>query len=446
MVKRMCSLLLAIVLCFAAAAQDSTRKVTFKIGAEFWGTYVTHPYNPRIHRSQYLRDIQRYSFDDYDTLKDSPLKHGALYAAVKTTTSLTPGIHVKFDMYGEHRGVSYGMYNKQNVVLYPVFQLQIKDSLNLFHRKFIIDATVGDFLDARLDEGLFIYNMDVQGGVGSVSMGKWKATAQWFGDLTRATSLNIDDVISLSLSRGLGQQNKTRVGLAITGMNLPHERIENHLYYSAFARHSFKQTNVYLQAGIQGDDRGGFYDNRLKTQLAVVAGGNTNLSYGKLTAAATAEARYYGSSINILHNVNYVRFRDPSGDLYANTVGEFLYPLRNYDKPFSQWAVFTEYGGCDVFGATLRGKLNYQVSKKTAAIVEYDINYIAAAENTFYNSGHSKSEIVYSFITAGYYYKPLRNFEAGIIISNKGMNLNLGYPTFSQFLKPYVGYKIRCSI
>ena len=425
-------------------AQDTAHKVSFSLKAAFWGTFVAYPENPQTNRPKYL-DIN--SFNARDTLKDSPIKHGAYYAVVKSTTTFTPGIRLTINLYGEHRGLSYGMYSRENVVVYPVFFLQVKDSVKFLKRRFLIEGKVGDLIDKRTEEGLFIYNVDAQGGELYISSPGWTTSFAWYGDFFAGIGLNIDDVYAFSLKKTLGKKNNTTAGIALYGFPPPLTRVFNHLYYSVYFSHQYDKAKVYAQAGYQsGRNKGSFYSSGLRQQSAFVAGVNFKYGNNKWSGKTTAEVRYYGSSINLLHSDSRVRYRNPDEDLYANTIGKYLYPLRKYDNPFSQWAVFTEYAVCDVGAESISGDINYFLTKKTKAALEYDLNYITAKENTDYNSAGITSRIFYSFYTLGYYYTPIDHCNIGIIMTNRGMNLNLGYPTLHQFTRPYFGFKIRCEI
>ncbi len=427
--------------------QDSAHKISTHVGAEFWGTYLNYPYNPAIHRAAYLQKIDRLSYSGFDSLKDSPLKHGAYYAALKTTTTFSPGIKLIVDIYGEHRGISYGIYNKQNVVIYPIFLLQVKDSISFLKHKFIIEGRAGDFLNMRLDEGLFLYNIDGQGAEGSITLGKWKMSGAWYGDFSRGIGLNIDDAIAVSLSRRFGKQNSWVVGGAVYSLFPPYKSKFDHFYYSAFFRRTFSNAYVYAQVGYQGNRvRENLYRGDILSRMALVAGAGLTHHVKKFTLKAELEIRYYGSSINHLHSDKKVRYRDFNSGLYANTVGDYLYPLRRYDNAFSQWAVFTEYSRCDVFSASLSGNMGYAVTGKTGVALEYDINYIGAVENRFFSNTGLTSHVLYPFVTASYYYSPIKNFKADLMLSNKGMNLDLSYPAFHQFSRLHTGFRIRCSL
>ncbi|MDB5191850.1 MAG: hypothetical protein JWQ96_1413, partial [Segetibacter sp.] len=126
-----------------ANAQDSVKKkVKFEADVESWGALVAYKYNPPINSPEYLSRFQNYlnSSRSVDTIKDSPLRHGAFYAALKTTTSISEGIKLRADFYGEHRGFSYGIYSQKNVVVYPVIQLEVKDSISIRKHKLFVEG------------------------------------------------------------------------------------------------------------------------------------------------------------------------------------------------------------------------------------------------------------------------------------------------------------------
>lgn len=427
-------------------SQDTTaKKPRFEADVEFWMTSIFHPFSPAIHEDRYLSRYPTYLNSSLltDTLRDTPLKHNAFYAALKTTTYLSPEITIKADFYGEHRGMSYGMYNFKNIVVYPVVQLQVKDSATLFNHKITGQGRAGDLIDLRLDEGLFIYNVDAQGVDASLSTGKWKARFGWLGDFTRGIGLLIDDFGAASLARTFGKNNNTSVTASIVTAAPPGGNLLNFLYYSVSASHTFSKVRLYGQAAIQSSgNKGDFYSKGIGNQSGFVLGANATYKLKKVAISNIVEVRYYGSSFNFYHSDRRIRYRDTTGGLYANTVGEYLYPLRKYDSPFSQWAVFTDYSTCNVVGVSLVGNINFPFSKKTEATLNYDLNYIFAAEDKFYNTAALKSDILYTFFTAGFYFKPIPNLKAGIILTNKGMNLDKSYPTLDQYSRPWLGLRV----
>lgn len=95
-------------------------------------------------------------------------------AVFKTKAAVQNKVFLFADLYAEHRGVSYGMFDRNNTVVYPVIYLYATDTLKFFSDSIKLRAKVGQFINERLDEGLMIYNIDVQGVQVEAAIKKWK--------------------------------------------------------------------------------------------------------------------------------------------------------------------------------------------------------------------------------------------------------------------------------
>lgn len=62
-----------------ANSQVNTKKIPIEFKSEFWMIGIAYPNNPSVNAPSYLNRYQNENFRfDRDTLKDSPLKHGAV--------------------------------------------------------------------------------------------------------------------------------------------------------------------------------------------------------------------------------------------------------------------------------------------------------------------------------------------------------------------------------
>lgn len=141
-------------------SQDSlSKKIKFRADFE---TYATHQfYNERnkVNAPERIKKARRYYSGlpvSFDTVTDNPLIHGAMYAALKTSTTVARKLQVNADLYGEYRGFSYGTYNKNNMILFPVIEVRAKDTLQIGKRSLVVEGKVGQFLNEKLGEGLMI--------------------------------------------------------------------------------------------------------------------------------------------------------------------------------------------------------------------------------------------------------------------------------------------------
>jgi len=74
-------------------AQDTaTKKVQLDIKAELWGSQIFEPLNAGVRMPENIRNRRSSSVTappDFYSITDNPLKHGAYYGCIKTTTSFS---------------------------------------------------------------------------------------------------------------------------------------------------------------------------------------------------------------------------------------------------------------------------------------------------------------------------------------------------------------------
>jgi hypothetical protein len=136
------------------------------------------------------------------------------------------------------------------------------------------------------------------------------------------------------------------------------------------------------------------------------------------------EHRRYGSAFNLgFYQPNFFFYRDAIGSV----VGRQWYPLSVYDRPFSQWAVATEYQGRDVRLSTLRCELARRLVGRLWCETDLDLNAVAAeGETTF----------IYPFYEAGVAWRLQPGVAFHWTWTNRGMNLDRHYPTLYLFEHP----------
>ena len=428
--------------------QDTSKKrMNFSIRAELWGTQIFEPLNAPVRMPENIRYRRSNSINApsaFYTSTDNPLKHGAYYGCIKTITSFSPAIKVKVDIYGEHRGVSYGAFNTKNIIVYPVIYVEGKDSFFLFKEKVIIDGKAGHFLDERLEEGLLIYNIDAQGIQANLTKGKWKFSYSLYGDFYNGIGLNIDDLHAVTIKRTFRANANTVLGGSLNAIAPPYLKKSNNLVWTSFGSHTIKRGAIYAQIGYRNRNKENLnFKKGLTAQTGFVIGGKVRYEFKQFSFNNQTEFRFYGESFNANHFSNELRYRQPLNiqPLYANTIGNYLFPLRKSDTPFSQWPVFTEYQGLNVAAISFVGNVKYQISPKTEINLEYDINQIIAGRDTAYMN-RTANNFLYPFFTFGFFYTPVKSIKAGLIATNKGMNLDISYPTFYLYKTPYLGIKM----
>ncbi len=435
-------------------AQDSLpKKIKFELGGKVWMQWnnnlfskVSMPANIKEFRRQTTYSVPT----NFDSLTDNPLRHGATYFAIKSSATFKNKVKLNLDLYAEHRGVSYGIFNRKSILLYPVFSVEGMDTFKLFKNDFQFYGKVGMFLDEKMDEGLTIYNVDAQGFKLGISKNKWSFLYTIYGDFYGGIGLNIDDIDAFSFKRKIGKTDSTELGVSINYNKRVREGNVDNMLFNFFGHKYFKHSKVYFQIGYRpmSNNYSSFrIKNGIDKKIAAVVGVEKIYSKRKFSITNILEVRYYGAMFNEANFDIGARYREPAQndyELYGNTVGKYLYPLRKYETPFSQWAVYTEYQGNSVFAINMRGKINEELSKKIAVNVAYDLNYINAKNNFVYPfiSQPVASSFFYPFFTASLNYKIIENVETSVILTNQSMNLDLSYPTQYLLSRPKFGIRL----
>jgi hypothetical protein len=418
-------------------SQDSTKQWQFKKQVDFWSKWQTHGMFAKVSMPSYLKYHRINSCPiglptTFDSITDNPLRHGASYVAIKTETAYKNRIILFADLYAEHRGVSYGVFDRNNTVVFPVMRIELKDSLQLFKHTVHLSGKIGEFLDEKLDEGLTIYNLDVQGFQINAHYKNFILQYTVYGDLYNGIGLDIDDADHFSLQKKL--KNNASIGVSILVARPPYAPLENNFNINLFGSKIFTGVEWYGQFAYRPFEANVLGGGGFSKKSAMVTGAKISGQNKKFNHFLKAEARYYGFLFNFgYYNWDTVLYRRPATDInsnYANTVGHYLYPLRKCDTPFSQWAVFTEYNGSTVWSIGVSGNSTYHCSKKFDAFVEYDFNYINSHLDKVFSDPERNSSFFYPFINAGLSYKPAENTFIKASLTNKAMNLDLNYPTF----------------
>ena len=437
-------------MCVAFSQDTVSNKIHFTIKTELWGSQIFESLNAAVRMPENIRNRRSSAVNapsDFTSITDNPLKHGAYYAGIKTMTSLSSAFKVNIDIYGEHRGVSYGVFNTNNTIVFPVISAVGSDSFYFLRKKIVGEGRVGHFLNEQLDEGLLIYNLDVQGIQTALGTDKWKVAYTLYGDLYNGIGLNIDDLHAVSIKRYLGTGNRALLGISLYAIAPPWARKADHLVWSLMAKKNTNSGSFYFQAGYRSQNNQDLnFAKGFIEQIGLVVGHKLGIGSKYFDFNNQTEFRFYGKSFNRNNYMEGVKYRRDltQQPLYANTIGEYLYPLRKFDTPFGQWAVFTEYQGLAIAGFNSFGDLRYKCTPKTEIDLGYDFNAIFCGKDTSY-SLKSSNNFLYHFFTLGFFYKPVPNVKAGIIITNKGMNLDMSYPTLYLYKRPYFGIKLWAS-
>lgn len=357
-----------------------------------------------------------------DYMTDNPLWHGCVYLDIGIRGRIGSDLTLYGDIIGEQRGFSGGLYNTSNLVVYPKLKAVFNRSFRLFRQNFTIDFT-GGFRDSlRQLEGLTVYNVDADNARLYVQWKRLRYTASHIGDMV-FTGLGIDDQVMDMLSlEALPLGKKWMADLRLASIdNITYED-QSHADIS-LAAYLPGRLRLYMQWSKR-------FTNEAGDAMAGLAGLNGRWQRGRLSFSGFLEGRYYGAAYNNHYIYEGVYYR-PKRPVRTATdfVGEYLYPLMNFERPYNKWAVFTEHQGRNVMGLNVYSDITCRLFDHFFANALFDINFISPSGQHAY---------WLPFYRVGIGYEVLRENFFLVSLTNKGMNLDKHYQDFYLLKEPCV--------
>ncbi|HVK39019.1 MAG TPA: hypothetical protein VNA88_10835 [Candidatus Kapabacteria bacterium] len=398
----------------AVAATDSAQRAPWRVAWRVVAShlYHSHPSDPSVREP---RDVDQ---SVVASVGDHPLYHGATYARVGANIAVVPGASVDGEIVAEHRGVSYGVYAVDEMIVFPRVLLSFDTTFTIAGEPLRAIAQAGHFSDVRWGEGLTFYNMDGQGS--NIELG-WRWVRIWrrqIGDALYGIGLGIGDVMDLGVGLldvpivdGLEADVRlSHVDYFASGGNGTSGSLA--LQYASLAR-------LYLQYELRDQVQ---FTEPSADRSAVVIGLAGAHELGDFAFDGRAEWRRYGAGFNDGRINRDVKLRGN-----GSTIGEFLYPLDFYERPLSQWAVFTEFQEQDVEAMTLQIDAYYRLPYSLIIIGEIDLNAVST-------SGGVSTSI--DLFNIGFGWEPSPGTRLTLTSTNRAMNLDRHYPTVSAYRDP----------
>jgi hypothetical protein len=380
-----------------------------------------------------------------DELTDNPLLHGAMFAHL-ALEARSAGLRLFCKLILEHRGTSYGTYAMKNVAALPTFLVSVDTSFAIGGETFHAGVEGGNFDDYKLYEGLTVYNMDVQGYNLHLKWRKLKLSLDHISDLAVGIGLNIDDQADYALSIEdvpLGWRLKLDAsagyvqyigcgdglkGLPGNGMNL------------SIALRWEDRVRLYAQVGMRNVDDPSFGGVERYADLVGLTYRDELMK--KLDLSLTGEFRYYGRYFNEGFSYDGTCFLYRGNEGYGgctswNTIGSQLYPLHAFYRPFSQWAVYTDYEGRNVQSFIFRADASYELPGNCSVICNLDFNYLDVS---------NEDPFLYPFYNLGFGWSPAPGTTIAISHTNRAMNLDKAYPTLYLTKEGTVMFAVQSAI
>jgi hypothetical protein len=440
-----CSKLIVLALVLAASHSNLTAKErltdfgVWDIGFALTGGFVDQDYGSdypaKVRMPAYVRE-ERYNspmaayFSAFQTddLTDNPILHGAMFAHA-ALEARSAGLRLSCKLIMEHRGTSFGTYAMKNVAMLPKLFISIDTSFAVRGQTFNAGIEGGNYDDHTLYEGLTIYNMDLQGYHLHLKWRSFKLSVDHISDLNSVIGLNIDDQADCSLSMEevpLGERLKLDVRAGYFE-NILSSRTANRLPGSGMnasaALRWRDRLRLYAQVGVRSVDDPAF--GGIKRCADLIGCTYRGEVKKRLDLNLTGEYRYYGRYFNEGYTYDGSCFYYRGYDGYAgcsswNTIGKQLYPLHVFYRPFSQWAVYTDYEGRDVESLIFRADASYRLPGNCTLMCNLDFNYMEVS---------NEDPFLYPFYHVAFGWSPAPGTTIAFGRTNRAMNLDKHYPT-----------------
>jgi hypothetical protein len=373
---------------------------------------------------------------DWNYAEDNPLFHAAYQMSANSAIHVGKGLSVYASLIAEHRGFSYGINSTSNVLIFPQLKIAVDRKLKIGKRFLHIFGSVGNQINPRLYEGLTIYNLYQQGHNYRFRYGKFQLQYTQLNDLLNGIGLYIDETYDIIPSlEGIKLSKKWKLDIRTGFSYMPFFDTPNRSFTNLSAGVYIPDAlRLYSQISYRLDSN----QFQSKSNYAYVIG----IKYKKKTTrtrfTGTFEGRYYGGGFNMGFIDNRVLYRKTGKTTnYANTVGEHFYPLLLFDRPFSQWAVYTEYQDSvshNVMGLCLNLDFRFKLHEEITLLQQYDFNYISASNG---------SSFIYPFYNVGLAWEPAEGNYISVSMTNKGMNLDMHYNTHYLYKHPTFMFRLQ---
>lgn len=377
----------------------------------------------------------------------SPFQHNALYFSIGTRLTYKGKYSLYFRSYFEQPNWSFGHQSTWLGRVFPVFLLSMSDSIYFKKRSVFWSFNMGDLYSISESRfGLRAYNIDVQGVNASLNYQNYFTSILYVADMSQSIGLRMDEYFRVKLGRRfklLDDKNWQYIDYSIT----------SDLSKNVFNGDTVNNVKYLFSLGFDVDMHisdefnisfiGDYMINPVMissnevSNAALLVKMNYTKNFNKSSFQLNPSFRFYGINYRALNYENsyfgdkyrYRRENHPYSD------GFFYYPYKNYFRPVSQFALYSEYQNVkDVYSLELSSEWDWNISGKIHSLVNVELISI------FRDSQQHGNNYTYMFYKYYLYFEMFKSFKLGIYISNKQMNRDVQYQTFYQMKYPFFGF------
>ena len=264
------------------------------------------------------------------TLSDNPFNHLAVYGIPTLNALINDKYEFKLGLLLEERGYSFGNFTRNNLIVLPYIYLSIDDSLKIFGKQLNFQLVGGDMWDEDVSDKIRLYNIDYQGVNAKIGYGNIWLGFLVVADLINSIGLNLGEIHRFSIEY---KKENYRYQLSLNNNIQAVSPSIDDISFSNFFTTRINNIQLLSQ-----------FDYKINSAIGNGIAAMTTLNYSRSNLSIANTFRYFNSKYNVGSkntNVNYISRQ------------EQLYPLKNYNRNISQWALFTNYQNSSL--------LNYEI-------------------------------------------------------------------------------------
>ena len=358
-------------------------------------------------------------------ITDNPLHHLGIYLGLTHKLTINNKYIIESGIFTEERSYSGGNNTLSNLIFFPKIKIEANDTIRLFKQKFRTKIKGGDFWDEDVDDILRLYNIDYHALQFGFSYDNWSLYFFTIGDLASNIGLDLHQLYRTSVAF---DNSKLRTVFHLsynelsTGGNRSHV-LESDWNFSNYSKYTFRK-GLHLQSQIS---------LRLNKELGNSLGGVFKATYNSNVLCLTGGLRYYHNNFNQGYNG-----RQPRYTRFGEFIGDQIYPLKNYYRSYSQWAVFTHLPNSELLAIELTIDWEKHLFDKMYYFNEVDINLVRDL-----TGGNS---LVFPFYNIGVECKFVSPLIGRISVTNKHMELRTFYQTSSASKTPFISLAVQFNL
>ena len=275
----------------------------------------------------------------------SPFQHSALYIKTGFNVNYKDKYKLDFNTFLEQRSWSMGVNNLDRYVVFPQFRFHLADTIKLKQHKLKWKFKLGDlYTDDELTSGLRAYNIDVLGCNALLTYRKSKLSLFYSADMFSAIGLNLNEYYYLKYSRQFN--NNLEIGTSLSWANYPNWKTMKAAWYWGYNYGLYVKKEILSDFKIltmidYAEGNSGLFRKEIYADLGGLMRVIYDKNFDNIKIKAEGNIRYFGMNyIYDGYNGNSYLYRSEQN---REERGKYLYPLKNYFRPVSQFALYSEY-------------------------------------------------------------------------------------------------------